>query len=165
MHAISPKLLAVCLLTLSTVISPVCVFGDAVYKSIDAQGRVTYSSQPPPTGSAKQVEEVQIQPGPTSADADAAVQRLRALEQASQNRESEQAAAANERGSAIATAQNELIRAKAELEQAKIQADGDWQYLVRGGRVLSESYFQRVAEAEARVEAAEKSLERARQGR
>ncbi|MBS1201560.1 MAG: hypothetical protein H6R22_69 [Chromatiaceae bacterium] len=145
--------------------NPVCVRADAVYKSVDAEGRVTYSSAPPPVGSARQVQELRIQPGPAAADTNAADQRLRALPEGGQDPGIEQAAAATQRQGVIATAQQELIRAKAELEQAKIQGDGDWQDPVGGGRVLSESYFKGVADAEAGVEAAEKALQRARQGR
>ena len=145
--------------------NPVCVRAQAVYKSVDADGRVSYSSTPPPAGSARQVEELRIQPSPAAADTNAADQRLRAPQERRQDSGFEQAAATTRRRGAIATAQQELIRSKAELEQAKIQGDGDWQDLVGGGRGLSGSYFKRVADAEARVEAAEKALQRARSGR
>lgn len=60
--------------------SPVCVRADAVYKSVDAEGAVTYFSTPPPAGSAKQVEELRIQPDLAAVDTNAADQRLRAAE-------------------------------------------------------------------------------------
>jgi hypothetical protein len=164
MHTRCPALCVAVHLALGAV-APGCAWAEAVYKSVDADGKITYSSTPPPAGSAREVEELQILPGPTSAEEDAAARRERALEGVEQKRENERAATEKRRGAAIAAAQQDLIRAKADLEQAKIQGDGDWQYLVSGGRVLSGSYFERIADAEAKVEAAEKALQRTRQGR
>ncbi len=143
---------------------PVCAPADAIFKSVDAEGRVTYSSTPPAAGSAKRVEEMQIAPTPPSAGGASPAQRARTPDSGAEERQRLREAAAKERSERIAAAQQDLIRAKAELEQAKIQGDGDWQYLVRGGRVLSESYFQRITAAEARVQAAEKALQGARRG-
>ena len=51
-----------------------------VYKSVDAQGRVTYSSTPPTTVPDAMVEKVQIAPGPTDQQKQDAAQRAKALE-------------------------------------------------------------------------------------
>ena len=141
------------------------LLAQAVYKSVDAEGNVTYSGSLPPAGSAREVEALAIDADPAPAESEAASERMQALEQASQQRANAAAESRAERQQAISAAQQDLIRAKAELEQSKIQGDGDWQWLARGGRVLSAAYFERVAAAEAQVAAAEKALEAARRAR
>jgi hypothetical protein len=138
---------------------------EAVYKSVDSEGNVTYSGTPPPAGTAREVEELAIDPGPESGSPDAGVSNLQALEPSGQERANASAQARAQRQGAVSAAQQDLIRAKADLEQAKIPGDGDWQWLARGGRVLSAAYFERVAAAEARVETAEQALQAARRGR
>ncbi|HYN77302.1 MAG TPA: DUF4124 domain-containing protein [Lamprocystis sp. (in: g-proteobacteria)] len=125
---------------------------DAIYKSVDADGRVTYSAAPPPQGSTGQVKEMQIQrdPGtesrspPVEADAPDAK------------------ALAAQRANAIKQAQQDLIRATAELEQVKIQGKDDWTLGTNGKKVLSADYTNRVIQAQAKVEAAQQVLKRAR---
>ena len=38
---------------------------EAVYKSVDSEGNVTYSGTPPPAGTAREVEELAIDPDPS----------------------------------------------------------------------------------------------------
>lgn len=123
------------------------VYADAIYKSVDAEGNVTYSTTPPTQGKGQRVQELRIQTGPTAPPPETTP--------ATPNPEQQAAA--------IRTAQQALIRAKAELEQTKIQGNGDWQPGANGGKVLSAEYTNRVAAAEAQVEAAEQDLQRARQ--
>ena len=138
---------------------------EAVYKSVDSEGNVTYSGTPPPAGTAGEVEELDIDPDPVTGDPNAGTPNAQGSEPSGLERSSAAAEARAQRQDAVSAAQQDLIRAKAELEQAKIPGDGDWQWLVRGGRVLSAAYFERVAAAEARVEAAEQALQAARRGR
>lgn len=142
---------------------PTRSLAEEIFKSIDAQGNVTYSAKPPPAGSGEQVQTLTIDPGPTNADQNAAHKRQLDAEQELQRNSN--ASAKTRQSQEVSAAQQALIQAKAELEQAKIQTDDDWQYLATGGRVLSQSYFSRIAAAEAQVEAREKALQQARQKR
>lgn len=122
-----------------------------VYKSVDADGNITYSSSPPAEQRGQQVEEVKLAPGPSQQEVEAANKRLQDIERAEyeQNKQRQQQQA--EQSKAKESADSELRRAQQDLEQAKIQRDSDWQYLQQGGRVLRQSYFDRVKAAEARV--------------
>ena len=53
---------------------------ETVYKSVDAQGRVSYSSTPPTTAPEEMIEKVNIAPGPTEQQKPDAAQRAKALE-------------------------------------------------------------------------------------
>jgi len=51
---------------------------EQIYKSVDADGNVTFSSQPP--ADALDVDEVKVQPGPSAAEQQAARERVQAQE-------------------------------------------------------------------------------------
>jgi hypothetical protein len=51
-----------------------------IYKSVDAQGRVTFSSSPPPGAPGELVQEVKIPPGPTEEQRQEAAQRAKEIE-------------------------------------------------------------------------------------
>jgi len=154
-------LIAIALLAIST--GP--ARAQHVYKSVDADGNVTYSEIPPGEGSAREVQEIDLLPGPSPEDQQAAHQRLRSHSAASQALSQQRKADDKARAAAVSAAQQELIRARAQLEQAKIPGDGDWQHLAKGGRVLKPSYYERLTAAQDKVAAAEKALDAARQGR
>jgi hypothetical protein len=121
---------------------------EPVYKTVDAEGRVTYSSRPPAQGT-PHVEKVKIHGEPDSNEPAPPVV--------------DPAAARAARTQAIAAAQQRAIRAKAALEQAKIQDGSDWVSQPDSSRVLSAEYFKRVAAAERDVESTERDLAQARQ--
>ena len=138
--------------------------GQMVYKSVDAQGNVTYSSSPPPDGR-HFVERVPIDPPLPESQRRAAEDRLEQLRsemtaagQARQER-------VESREEAVSAANRELQRVRSELDETRIQDADDWQYLSRGGRVLSQDYLDRVEQAEQRVQEAEETLREAHGGR
>ena len=53
-------------------------FGEEIYKIVDEQGNVSYSSEPPQTGQATEV--IQAVPAPSEADVEDAVQRQQKIE-------------------------------------------------------------------------------------
>ena len=53
---------------------------DAIYRSVDKAGRVTYSEEPPPD--AAKVEPVEIPPGPTDAAVQQSLERAKEMEKA-----------------------------------------------------------------------------------
>jgi hypothetical protein len=138
---------------------------ETVYKSIDAQGNVTYSSTPPETaGKRQQVEEVLITPGPSEEERLNAEKRAKETEAAAAQSGQTQARQQAARSQIVGEAEKNLAQARANLEQAKVKDLGDWQYLASGGRVLKQSYFDRIAKAERQLREAERALEQARSG-
>lgn len=136
-----------------------------VYKSVDAQGRVTYSSTPPPAETGELVERVPIEPGPTEQQQQEATQKAKELEATTNSALQQRQAQGDQRASTASVAEKELRKAQIALEEAQIKGDGDWQTLATGGRVLKQSYLDRVQSAEQRVREAENSVRNARSGR
>lgn len=72
-----------------------------VYRSVDAQGNVSFSSEPPAGSNLRSVESIELQPGPSEADRQAAEARAREIQQAAeaydQRRQAAREAAAKER--------------------------------------------------------------------
>jgi chaperonin cofactor prefoldin len=135
---------------------------EAVYKSVDAQGRVTYSSTPPPDAPGEMVEEVSIEPGPTEQQQQEAMERAKKLQEVTQRADEQRQEQAAEAAQARSDAEQELKDAEAALEEARIRHPDDWQFLAGGGRVLKPSYRERVEAAEKKVEEAQKAVRSAR---
>jgi hypothetical protein len=136
-----------------------------VFRSTDSQGNVHFSDTPPPPGSGKQTETVTIPPlntVPVPSDVQERMQRSQQSQPAGAPNPSGQAGV---RDAEIAAARKAVADAEAALAEAKVTRDDDWQRLVSGRRVLAERYFDRVAEAEARLELAQTELRRASGGR
>lgn len=137
---------------------------DTLYKSVDAEGRVTYSSQPP-------LGAVRTEPLPLPDDEPSEAERQDALRRADETgarldelaREREEL---QQRQSADQQGINEALQARdaarTRLEESRIQRDEDWQATAKGGRFLKDGYFQRVQEAEQALQAAEVALDKAR---
>ncbi len=129
-----------------------------VYKSVDEEGRVTYSEEPPAQADALRVEEVQIAPGPTEEQRIEAERRAKQQEATAKmaadkrNKETEKASGD------LDAAQERLRSAELALKEAKIESDDDWQYLATGGRVLKQSYFERIQGAERKVQEAQDAV-------
>jgi len=136
-----------------------------VYKSVGPDGTVTYSSTPPAEGDGVLIKEVPIAPGPPEADRRAAERRVQAVERELIRSAQERQMQAEQGQRGTSEAEKALQQARAALEQAKVQRLEDWQYLAKGGRVLKQSYFDRVLRAEETFRAAEEALRKARSGR
>ncbi|MGH6636616.1 MAG: DUF4124 domain-containing protein [Gammaproteobacteria bacterium] len=127
-------------------------YSEPIYKSVDSEGRVSFSSKPPV--GARQVEEIQIQPGPTADQIEATKARAKRTIEQAQKSESP----AQKRRQAKMAASEKLREAQAALEKAKVIQPEDWQHLAGGGRHLKQSYFDRVKHYEAAAEKATKAL-------
>ena len=136
------------------------IMAETVYKSVDADGRVTYSSEPPEK--AVESKAVTLPPGPSEAERKDAIKREKELQKAADRITGERAAAGSGRTKAVTDAQKELDEAQQRLEEAKVMHDSDWQGKAGGGRRLKESYFERVERAEERVRQAEDESAKAR---
>lgn len=141
------------------------VSAETVYKSIDALGRVTYSSSPPATAPEKMIEKVRIEPGPTEQQKQDAAQRAKALEASTRRAEQERQKQKTQTSEATSDADLALRKAQIALEEAQIMGDDDWQYIAAGGRVPKQSYVDRVEAAKQRVRQAESAARTARSGR
>lgn len=135
---------------------------DTVYKSVDDQGNVTYSAEPPKASEAKRVEEIRVGDGPSEEEQAEALQRMREMELTVERLEQERMLEAQAQDAAVAAARAELEEAQAALEQAREMSPDDWQRIVTGGRTPKPSYFERVDRAEQRVQAAEQALREVR---
>lgn len=133
---------------------------DNVYKSIDAAGNVTYSASP--EAGAVQSESLELAPPPTESQHQEAKRLEQQLRQTSERTTADLERRRESRAGSVKDAQARLQTARAQLEQARIQRDDDWQNLAQGGRHLKESYFARVNAAEEAVKNAEAELARAR---
>jgi hypothetical protein len=153
-----------CVALLLCLVLPLLAHGQRVYRSVDAEGNVSFSDQPPADGSTATTMDIELPPGPGSAQRERALRRneeLRTAEQRSdQRRRREQAV----RDQALQQAQRELDNAKIALQQAKIHRDSDWQGKAGGGRRLRPEYFERVKRAEQMLEAAQQQVNRIRAG-
>ena len=128
------------------------VGADAIYKSVDTEGKVTYSAAPPPPGSARRVEEVRIEQGATAPPP----------QDAGTAKPPGPRPDPKQRSPAVQQAQKDLLRAQAEFGQTKIQEKTDWETGPTGEKIPSAAYTARVAAAQAKVEAADQALKRAR---
>ena len=135
---------------------PSLVVSETVYKSVDADGNVTYASSP--TEQSIKSKPITVPLGPTDEQRQEAEQIEKRLENAATQRRQDLAVARNQRTGSLQEAEQSLAEAKADLEETKIIQDSDWQFLGGGGRHLKESYLQRVQQAEERVRAAEQEL-------
>jgi Domain of unknown function (DUF4124) len=133
---------------------------DTIYRSVDASGRVTYSSTPP--ANAASVQELAPPPEPSPADIQEALQRQQALQQAAARYQEELAAETARQEARLRAAEQALDAARAQRDQAALQTAQDWQGRQGGGHYLKGSYFQRLQAAEAAVQAAQKALAAAR---
>ncbi|WP_295392823.1 DUF4124 domain-containing protein [uncultured Thiodictyon sp.] len=126
------------------------VGAEAIFKSVDAEGRVTYSAAPP-AGGARTVQELQVRTGAPDAPGETKTPATPPPETAPTPNPDQ-----------VRQAQQAVIQATAELEQTKIHGAEDWQVTPGGDRISTPDYERRVAAAQQKVQAAEAALERAR---
>jgi hypothetical protein len=147
---------------LALMLMAVVAQGQTVYRSVDDQGRVTYSSEPPE--GARASKEIRIEPGPSEAQRQEALDRQRRLLEQSAEAGAEREQSRAQRAAEIQQAEEELRAAREALEQARVKRERDWQGRAGGGHRLKESYFERVRAAEQAVDAAEKRLDHLKLG-
>ncbi len=149
-----------CLAVWLLLLGPASSMADAVYKSVDGAGNVTYSSTPP--GGSVHSENLAVPPPPTPEQQQEATRIERRMQGLSRNAVRGVERDSSQSRQRVTQAEAQLQAARTALEQASIKTDDDWQNLAQGGRHLKESYFQRVSDAEAAVQKAEEELAKAR---
>ncbi len=156
----SPLRTAVALLLAGFLCAPSLVSAEEIYKSVDADGNVTYSSVP--TAEAVETQPVSVPDAPSAAQQQEAVQRERQLQQTTENLARDRSTRGSQRRSKVQNAEKARDQARTGLEQAQVKRDSDWQGLAGGGRRLKESYFERVRDAQENLRQTEESLSKAR---
>ena len=133
-----------------------------VYRWVDAEGNITYSSQAP--AQAEDLQEIEIPPGPTEAQRKAAEERLeRSLERIEALDEARKEAA-EKRKESVGEAEAALAEAERNLEQARRVQPEDWILGYRTSGMKKPEYYQRVKDAEAAVAEAKRRLKDLRGG-
>jgi TolA-binding protein len=137
---------------------------DEVYKSIDAQGRVTYSAKPPPSASDEMVEEVKIRPGPTEEQVQQAEQQAKALQELTQQtQEQRQAQEQAKTLKDLSKAEQELREATSVLNEAEETQPGGYYYPGGEEPVLGPEHRERVEAARQKVQQAKEAAQATRQ--
>lgn len=140
------------------------VHAEKVYKSVDAEGRVSFSDQP--ATDAVATEKVKIAPGPSAQDVQAAKQRHRAIEAMANQPANPAEQEADGRKAELKAARKQLQAAEERLEDAKQPRAGDRRGVVSPSGAtrtrLTPEYLERVKTAEDDVEAARRALEELR---
>lgn len=134
-----------------------------LYKSVDAQGRVTYSDQPPTSGSAEAIalpaDAVNILPS-EGLQEEMARQREADLKAQQQRARQQQEWSARYRA-----AEDELAEAQRALEQARKIQEGDMVGSALGGARPNAAWVERLEQAEADVAAKQRALEAIKRSR
>ena len=155
-----PLRIAVTLLLTDFLCASSLASAEEIYKSVDADGNVTYSSVP--TEEAVEIQPVSVPDVPSAAQQQEAVQRERQLQQAADSLARDRSARDRRRGGAVQDAEQAHDQAKDQLERAQVIQDSDWQRLAGGGRHLNESYLERVRKAEENFRQTEEAVSKAR---
>lgn len=148
-----------CIFLVCVMLSQAAV-GEEVYRSVDAEGNVTYTDTPP-TGN-RPVERVELPPGPSAESLRQTEQRNLEIRQAADKAQRLRLQQQERKAEQIKKAEQQLAEAEAKLAEAKVVKDEDRQKLVEGKRRIRADYFERVKQAEASVEAARNALKAAR---
>ena len=157
---ISSLWITVILLLAGTLCAPSLALTEEIFKSVDVDGNVTYSSVPPEE--AVDTQPVSVPDAPSEAQQQEAVQRDKQLQGAADSLAQERSARDRQRGGMVQDAEKARDQAKAQLERVQVKQDSDWQGLAGGGRRLKESYFERVRNAEEELRQAEEAVSKAR---
>jgi hypothetical protein len=140
--------------------------GQTVYKSVDAQGNVTYSNTPPSNAAA--VEPIAVRSArPTAADPEAERQPEDAAGQSvdGQRRRDEQRQQRAQQAAAVAAAERRVRAAQEGLEAAKRQRDADRRTPERGGGAGGQAGYERMQQERRKIREAEQALEDAKAGK
>ncbi|MEW8029374.1 MAG: DUF4124 domain-containing protein [Candidatus Thiodiazotropha sp.] len=131
-----------------------------VYRSVDAEGNVTYTDTPPKTDGS--VEKIEIQSGPSEASRLDTEERNAAIRKAMEEARAKRLERKASREERLSKAREELEDAEADLKRTKELGDDDRQYLSGGRSRIKPEYFDRIKEAEDKVEAARKNFKEIR---
>ncbi|MBT2970201.1 MAG: DUF4124 domain-containing protein [Candidatus Thiodiazotropha sp. (ex Ctena orbiculata)] len=149
-----------------TILLAACIFlptwlqaGD-VYRTVDAEGNVTYTDSPPAVDAS--AEKIEIHPGPSEASRLDTVRRNAAIRKAVEEAQAERLEKEAAHDARLSQARKELEEAEENLKKSKEIGDDDRQYFTGGRSRIRPEYFDRLKEAEGKVEAARKKYKEIR---
>ncbi|KOR27378.1 hypothetical protein TI04_13440 [Achromatium sp. WMS2] len=131
-----------------------------VYKSVDAYGNVTFSTEEP--SNAVSTEEIAAPPMPNPKDVQHTNQEQQRLHQTYIHLKTAREQQVVKQQQQIQAAQAALERALVLRAQAQDPTDQDWQYTGHGRRFLKSSYFERIQDADTAVQAAQNAVNAAK---
>ncbi|MCU7842269.1 MAG: DUF4124 domain-containing protein [Candidatus Thiodiazotropha sp. (ex Monitilora ramsayi)] len=131
-----------------------------IYRSVDAEGNVTFTDEPPQGEQA--VERVILPPGPSPESVRDTEIRNQEIRRAAESADRKRINEKRKRDAKIAQAKKQLQEAETKLEETKVIQDEDRQNLAGGKRRIHPDYFSRVNAAKEEVEKARKALREAR---
>ena len=134
---------------------------EAVYRSVDAEGRVTYSDMPPADGDASETVNL-LKPLSEARRREAETRQKQLMELVSE-REQEKALQQSEREDALGEAERAVEEARKRVDDAKVIRAADWWGVIGSGQLKPE-YQERVSRAEKELKAAERNLRMVRSG-
>jgi Domain of unknown function (DUF4124) len=83
-------------ITLSTSLLCAAAMAETIYKSVDAEGNISFSNTPPPAG--VEAQQIELQPGPTPAEQQQSTEQMQNLEEQSNAMYKEVTAPGQEQG-------------------------------------------------------------------
>ncbi len=130
-----------------------------VYKEVDKDGKVTYTDKKPDDNS-KKTEKVDINTNRNITQPLAKKEEKEEREGSSRSsaKPEQRIARDNDLLEKLTQARENLERAKEALASAQTPADDEWINTIRGARIPSEAYYQRVKTFEDAVKKAEEDL-------
>ncbi len=149
-------------LGLAALLASAPVSAETIYRWVDKDGSVSFSSSPPPGMPKDRLNEVEVDPGPPAAQQQAADDRVRQIQGAADRMQEERQLAKQGRVERLAQAEDEVRQAQAVLARAQVQTPEDWQTIAgTGGRYLKPSYYDRVRAAQETLARAQERLAKA----
>ncbi len=127
-----------------------------LYKYLGPDGKTVYSDKPPAAG--VKFEKIQTNTAPTGVNLRPSPNAVQSADQAIATRNAKQA----EKGEHVAELQKAYDDAVAALDAAKDPQEGERTQNANGTSRLNDSYFNRVAELQAKVDAARDALDAAK---
>jgi len=154
MRVITTLMLGVLSITASHLVA------EEIYRSVDAQGNVTYTDSP--TAGDMSFEKVEVPPSPSPASIQESELRHQEIRRAADQAQRKRLGEAQNENEQLTQARKALAEAEARLTEAKIIKDEDRQNLAGGRRRINPEHFDRLKAAEMEVEAARKHLREVR---
>ena len=151
------------LLALGAALVSAAASADSVYRWVDKDGTVNFSSTPPAQTGAQDVGTVELTPGPTPEAQQAAEERARTIGDAADRLRDERLGSKDKKQDSVTEAERALKEAQAKYANAQVQTADDWQTIAGGGgRYLKESYFDRLRSAQEALNQAQENFARAK---
>lgn len=137
-------------------------YAETIYRWVDKDGSVSFSSSPPPGMPKERLSEVEVEGGPPAERQQAAEERVRQIQDTADRMQQERTMAKMGGMERLAQAEDQVRQAQADLARAQVQTPEDWQTIAGGGgRYLKPNYYDRVRAAQEILARAQERLAKA----